>query len=316
VKTGSLRVSVLGLGAMGLRHVRVLAGMPKLFELVGAFDVSEAARAPDYVRRLSSEADAIRDSDAVVVATPIEAHAHAAAGALKAGRHVLVEKPLCGDTQQAEALVEAHRRGGAHLFVGHSERFNPVVRVLARLLRGDRALAIDLRRVGPTRAIPQGVLLNLGVHDLDLACYLGGGELAVRSAVGSGAHASSEHLAHVLFLTATGGVGHLHVDRTRPVKERAITVVTSRWVYQGDLLAHRLFRTPRAGGSTVEVPLPIEEPLAAQAIAFASAVRGAPVRELATAVEGARAVRLAELAMARVSREPDDAEKLSVLGSP
>jgi predicted dehydrogenase len=160
------------------------------------------------------------------------------------------------------------------------------------------------------------VLLNLGVHDLDLACYLGGGELAVRSAVGSGAQASSEHLAHVLFLTATGGVGHIHVDRTRPLKERAITVVTARWVYEGDLLGHRLFRTPRGGGSTVEVPLPIEEPLAAQALAFASAVRGAPAQELATGADGARAVRLAELATAHCSREPADAEKLSVLGSP
>jgi hypothetical protein len=66
----------------------------------------------------------------------------------------------------------------------------------------------------------------------------------------------------------------------------------------------------------VEVPLQIEEPLVAQAVAFAAAVRGSPGRELATGADGARAVRLAELASALCSPDPGDAENLSFLGRP
>ena len=305
-------MSVLGLGTMGLRHVRVLAGLPEAFELVGAFDVADDVQVPDYVGRLASEEDAIRLSDAIVVATPIEAHAEAVARALAAGRHVLVEKPLCDDAAHAEVLLDASSRSGARLFVGHSERFNPVVRALARLLHGERPLAIDLRRVGPSRSIPQGVLLNLGVHDLDLACYLGGGDLVVRSALGEPVDGPGQDFAHVLFETSSGGVGHIHVDGTRAVKERRLEIVTSRWVYEGDLLAHRLFRTARSGGPAKEVPLPVGEPLVAQALAFAAAMSGSPGNELASGADGARAVRLAEAA-ARCSRDAcSTAEKLSL----
>ncbi len=293
------RVSVLGLGVMGLRHARVLASLPEAFELVGAFDVSHDVQAPAYVRRLESEADAIGRADAVVVATPIEAHAESARRALAAGRHVLVEKPLCDRADLAEELGMTASRCGVRLYVGHSERFNPVVRALARLLGEHPVEALDLRRIGPARRIPHGVLLNLGVHDFDLACYLGGGDMSVRSAVGRGVDGATEDVAHVFFESAAGVVGHIHVDRTRAVKDRAVTALTDRWVFEGDLLAPRLVRTSRLDGVATEMPLSIEEPLVAQALAFAASVRGSPSREIATGADGARAVKLAEIAAAQ-----------------
>ena len=88
-------------------------------------------------------------------------------------------------------------------------------------------------------------------------------------------------------------------------------VATRRWIYEGDLLAHRLTRTSRDAGVRTEVPLPLEEPLVAQAIALADALDGASPRELATATDGARAVALAECAASYCV-----AEKLSVLVHP
>jgi predicted dehydrogenase len=299
---------------MGRRHVRVLAALSDRFELVGAYDLSETIEVPPSVPRLASEAEAIGCAEAVIVATPIEVHADSVARALAAGRHVLVEKPMCESAARAEALLAASTRGGARLFVGHSERFNPVVRALSSVLRGERIHAIAFNRVGPARLIPQGVLLNLGVHDLDLACYLSGGDIALRSALGGGGDGASQDTAHVLFETSRGAVGHIHVDRTQPSRNRTITAVTSRWVYEGDLLAGRLRRVSRSGGVATDVPLPAEEPLVAQARAFAEAVQGLPLRELATGADGARAVRLAELAAARCSAA--NAEKLSLSQSP
>jgi predicted dehydrogenase len=287
---------------MGLRHARVLAGLPDRFEVVGAYDV-RADPPPAGLARIGGEAEAIARAEVVLVATPIAAHTGTVGRALAAGRHVLVEKPLCASSAEAAGLVA--RSGASRLFVGHSERFNPVVRALARLVRDDAPLALDLTRVGPSRPSDCGVLLNLGVHDFDLAAYLGGGDLRLRAAHGAAA-GGAEDLAHVLFCTGNGAVGHLYVDRTIPARRRTLTVTTSRFVYEGDLLRHRLVRTHRSGGSATDVPLVLEEPLAAQALALADALDGAANREIATGADGARAVLLAERAAA------DCTEKLSL----
>jgi predicted dehydrogenase len=286
---------------MGRRHIRVLSELPQRFDLVGGYDIRRESQAHDVspaslasLARFESEAEAIAACDVLVVATPILAHTATVARALSAGKRVLVEKPLCARFSEADVLVAAGRvasRGRERLFVGHTERFNPVVRNLARLARGERLLALDFHRVGLSRPNEVGVLLNLGVHDLDLAAYLGGGLVTLRGAVGG------DDFADVLLSTPTAATVHVHVDRTAPHKRRTITLSTPVWTYEGDLLAQRLVRTARDTGLRSEVPLDTEEPLVAQARALADALDGGPVRELATGADGAAAVRLAELAL-------------------
>src|SRR5271166_1895075 len=144
---------------MGQRHVRVLASMPERFELLGAYDPRRDAVTPAGVPRMSAESEAIARAEVVVVATPVGAHAGAVGRALAAGRHVLVEKPLCGREADVTALLEMAGRGPGRAFVGHSERFNPVVRALGKVVRGE-PLTLDLQRVGPSRASDTDVLVN------------------------------------------------------------------------------------------------------------------------------------------------------------
>jgi len=283
---------------MGCRHARVLHGLSDRFDLVGGFDVRGDVEPAKYIVALRSEDEAIARSDVIVIATPIETHGCVVSSALAAGKHVLVEKPLCATTAEACAAVAASKSGG-RLFVGHSERFNPVVRALARLVPRKHVLAIDLRRVGPSRPSRHGVLLNLGVHDLDLAAYLGG-SVALRAAAGARpGDTGSEDVAHVLLTTGSGALAHLYVDRTIVVKQRRITLTTHRWRYEGDLLAHRLVRVKLSDSTRTDVPLTLEEPLAAQAVALADALDGHASHEIATGADGASAVALAEEAAAR-----------------
>jgi hypothetical protein len=153
--------------------------------------------------------------------------------------------------------------------------------------------------------------------------------VTLRAAVGG------RDFAHVLF-DAGGGVGHLYVDGAAPVKHRAIVVTTSRWTYDGDLLAPRLTRAARGGlsgdrprnasqdrprstspGRTgaqpIDIPLPLEEPLLAQARALADALDGAAPREIATGADGALAVKLAEHAATACA---SGAENLSLFARP
>lgn len=299
---------------MGQRHARILRALDARFELTGAFDPSPAVATPEGLTRFASEAEALAGAELVVIATPIETHTGLVARALAGGRHAFVEKPVCATAAEARSAMGAGR-GGARLFVGHSERFNPVVRALAKLVRDEQVVAVDLRRVGPSKPCASGVLVNLGVHDFDLAAYLGGGELTLRGAVGLGPSGpQGPNAAHVVFTSSHGAAGHLYVDRTAPVRRRAIELATTRWVYEGDLLAHRLVRLARSGGPRAEVPLPIDEPLAAQAVAIADALDGGGAREIASGDDGVRALDLAERAAALCARASDGepAENLSV----
>jgi predicted dehydrogenase len=311
-----LRVAVVGAGVMGKRHARVLASRAERFELVAVMDVdleaaTELARACG-VEAAVREGDAIERADAVVVATPIFAHAHSVRRALASGRHVLVEKPVARTAQEAGELVLLAATSGARLFVGHSERFNPVIRALARLVEPGSVESIALHRAGNARSRAggeEGALINLGVHDFDLAAYLARSPLILAHATSvtsaftalrePGASAAEER-ADVTARTESGAKVRVLVDQ-RPVdgmRRRVITLTTRGHVWEGDLLAPSLVRTCRATRAREAIPLEVEEPLLAQALAFFGALRGGPgaAGEIATGHDGMSALLVAERA--------------------
>jgi predicted dehydrogenase len=316
-----LRVAVVGAGAMGRRHARVLASRPDRFALTGVMDVDvAAARAvagAHGTTALLTEADALGVAEAIVVATPMSAHAETVRRALARGTHVLVEKPLAANPREAAGLVALASSSAARLFVGHSERFNPVVRALARLVDPSMVTAVELRRVGPRQcsqvvgasapyagrpAPEEGALVNLGVHDLDLAAYLTSSPLVVRSAVGELAPSGLDERAHVLARSASGAAVLVFVDQ-RPadaLRRRTLKLSTPTHVWHGDLLAPSLVRTCRSTSAREAIPLDTEEPLLAQALAFLAAIRGAPHSEIATARDGLLALAAAERASGQV----------------
>jgi predicted dehydrogenase len=148
----------------------------------------------------------------------------------------------------------------------------------------------------------EGALVNLGVHDLDLAAYLTGSPLVVRSAVGELAPSGLDERAHVLARSASGAAVLVFVDQ-RPadaLRRRTLRLSTPTHVWHGDLLAPSLVRTCRSTSTREGIPLDTEEPLLAQAMAFLAAIRGAPHSEIATAREGLLALAAAERASGQV----------------
>src|SRR5262249_8149460 len=151
----------------------------------------------------------------------------------------------------------------ARLFVGHSERFNPVVQELARRLGDEEIVRIDLCRAGPStsgRTHQGSILLNLGVHDIDLAAYLGRSTVRLRSAEGNEARAP-------LAVSVGGGaVATIRVDRLADTRRRTVRVTTGTHIYEGDLLGGRLARISHRTGVRFDLPIDrATEPLALQA---------------------------------------------------
>ncbi|OGO52574.1 MAG: hypothetical protein A2148_08785 [Chloroflexi bacterium RBG_16_68_14] len=179
-----LRVAVIGVGAMGANHVRVLGELPEA-ELVAIADTDEArlaaapsgrsVRAYDDYRQLLAE----ERLDAVTVAVPTRRHLEVALACIERRVPVLVEKPLAADADECERLGAAAEAQGVPLMVGHVERFNPAVQELKRRLDDGelgRVLQLRARRVGPfyqrerdvgvvddvSAPAPQGVPLMVG----------------------------------------------------------------------------------------------------------------------------------------------------------
>ncbi|MGH7194891.1 MAG: Gfo/Idh/MocA family protein, partial [Candidatus Saccharimonadales bacterium] len=123
-----MRAAVVGVGHLGRIHARILAAMPGV-KLVGVADPIDANRreaaAAHQTRSFADHRELIGQIDAAVIATPTRFHAQVAREMLAAGIHLLVEKPLAVSSVEAAEMVEAARRRGLVLQVGHVERFNP-----------------------------------------------------------------------------------------------------------------------------------------------------------------------------------------------
>ncbi|MEO0140218.1 MAG: Gfo/Idh/MocA family oxidoreductase [candidate division WOR-3 bacterium] len=166
-----LRVGVIGVGHMGAMHARALSRLPDA-ELVGVYDV-DREKALEIAGRYGTRAfvsldDLIKESEAVVVATPTNTHLEVCSVVLDAGLHILVEKPLAHDLPSAEEIVRRSEDKGLVLAVGYIERFNPGLLAAAEYIRDP--MYIEAMRLAPynPRGTDVDVITDLMVHDIDI----------------------------------------------------------------------------------------------------------------------------------------------------
>jgi len=166
---------------MGQNHVRVYS---EIADVVGIADPDVKAGGVVSNRfNVSYYTDATHllkeELDAVSVCVPTEHHAKVALDVIRAGIPVLVEKPLAATVEEAKRIVDAAKKAGITLAVGHIERHNPAIAAVKRHVQegqyGDLVTAAA-RRVSsfPGRVRDIGVVMDLGVHEIDVLRYLVG----------------------------------------------------------------------------------------------------------------------------------------------
>jgi UDP-N-acetylglucosamine 3-dehydrogenase len=283
VGNGRLRLGVIGVGVMGSNHARVLSDMAGV-ELVGVADPDRKQR--DFVAGTLgcgafADADALLRSgvDAAIIAAPTHLHHDIALQCIKAGVHVLVEKPIASTIEESRAIVAAARRAGVTLMVGHVERFNPAVQSIKRAIKDQDILSIAITRVGPfpPRMSNVGVVIDLGVHDIDLIRWFTESEIVEIQPQMSSAVAEREDIALLQFRTASGVLAHINTNWLTPFKARNVTVATRGKYVMGDLLTRQVTECfgfkPDGSYSMRHLPVGHDEPLRAELLAFLQAVR-------------------------------------------
>jgi predicted dehydrogenase len=180
-------------------------------------------------------AEVLSLSDAAVLATPSDTHADLGVALLDAGLDLLVEKPIAPSVNDAERLIAAAVQSGRILMVGHIERFNPAVLELKRLI--DQPIHLDLTRTGPfSPRVTADVVLDLMIHDLDLALSFIKSNVDRVSAVGSSVRTDSLDLASALISWENGVTATLTASRVGQTKVRQIQVTQRDTFVAVDLL--------------------------------------------------------------------------------
>ncbi|MDR3537737.1 MAG: Gfo/Idh/MocA family oxidoreductase [Acetobacteraceae bacterium] len=295
-----LRIGIAGAGHFGRYHALKAAASERA-RLVGVFDPdTERAKTVGWEAGVPEMAfePLLAGIDALIVAAPAEAHHALAAAALRAGKHVLVEKPIAATLEQADELAALATERRLVLQVGHLERFSAAFRALEG--RAGAPLYIEATRIAPfkPRGTDVSVILDLMIHDLDLVLALVDSPIESVDAVGAPVASPREDIANARIRFENGAVATITASRISPRTERRMRIFAQDAYLAVDFAARKLTVIGRERGLPVpgvagfrmeEVSWKDHDSLAAEHAAFvASALDGSPV--LVDAAAGRRAL--------------------------
>lgn len=240
-----MRVGVIGCGYWGAKHIRVLTGLPEVSRVVAVDSrpdriepIRRMYHSAGYAHRLDEVLDQI---DAAVVATPPRTHAPIAAALLRAGKHVLIEKPMAASTGEARELIGLAEAADLVLMAGHTFEYNDAVLALRDVITSGELgtiYYIDAARLNLGLYQPDvNVIWDLAPHDVSIINLLLDRTPDTVTAWGS-RHAGSpfEDVAY-LRLDYGATTANVHVSWLDPAKVRRVTVVGSkRMAVYNDLL--------------------------------------------------------------------------------
>lgn len=295
-----IKIGVVGLGYWGpklARNFHALPGtqlswvcdleQPRLDHVTGLYAETQATR--DYGELLAS------DVDAVVIATPVSTHHALAVAALRAGKHVLVEKPLAASVSDAMDIAETAERLHLAAMVGHTFQYNPAVNVVRDLIRdGELGQIYNINATRASLGLLQpdvNVVWDLAPHDVSILLHILGSDPFQVSASGQVYIQRRKALHEVAYLNLyfpQHVLANVRVSWLDPVKQRRITVVGSRKMLVYDDIADDKVRLYDFGveappysdtpeqfqmsyrhGPETSVPVPWQEPLRLECQAFA-----------------------------------------------
>lgn len=307
-------IGVVGVGHLGAHHARILHGAAG-WRLAGVFD-ADPNRNLDSATQFGMPVcrdleDLLERVDAVTICTPTESHFPIARRAIELGRHVFVEKPVCASNAEAESLVDMAQKAGIKGAVGQIERFNPAVNAVRDRIGSPRFIEAHRLNQFSMRGLATDVVLELMIHDIDLARWLIGEEPVEIRASGVAVLASTDDIANCRLQFPGGCVANLTASRISSNPMRKIRIFSQDYYTSIDLSqksadSYRLFHKgePSAGGYMTlaesegrrlarwTTPVPIFDALEAELADFHDAIVGSRQPRIGLD-EGAKSLRVA-----------------------
>ena len=244
-------VAVIGVGFWGRNHARVYMEIPEA-ELIGVCDI-DAKRAKETAEKYGVEAytDSKKllkrsDVDAVSICTWTTTHAKETIRALKAGKNVLVEKPIASTVREAKQIVKMAENERLILMTGFIERFNPgVERVIKTIEEGSigDVVSATSRRVSewPERVGDVGVVKDSAIHDVDMMRYIFDEDpKTVFAKTGKLRHKRFEDYAQIMLTFSHGKTAFIEANWLTPYKVRKLIITGSKGIVTLDYLSQEI----------------------------------------------------------------------------
>jgi predicted dehydrogenase len=235
----ALNIALIGVGYIGKIHLRLLKENPA-WNLSGIYDIDEEVSAKmateTGVRAFGSFEEAMASAEALDIATPSLSHFELAAAAVRAGKHVFIEKPVTSTIEQARTLKAMVNEAGVVFQVGHVERFNPAF-VAARPFLKEPAF-IEVHRLAQynPRGTDVSVVLDLMMHDIDLILSIVDSPLKHVHVSGSPLVSGTADIANARLEFAGGCVANITTNRLSLKNSRKFRVFTRHNLVNIDLL--------------------------------------------------------------------------------
>jgi UDP-N-acetylglucosamine 3-dehydrogenase len=300
-----LGVAVIGTGFWGKNHARAYKELEST-NLVAICDLN-AERAKNVANQFGVRAytDSTRmlknkEIEAVSVCTWSTILAKEALKALKAGKHVLVEKPMAANTRQARRLLETAEENGLHLTVGFLMRFIPGLQNIREAIENKRIgelVCATAKRVSewPERIGDVGVVKDTAIHDVDVMRYITNEDpIAVYAKTGSMRHRKFEDYAQIMLTYKDGKSAFIESNWLTPYKTRSLIVTGSDAIMRLDYLTQELWIEDAK--ESLQPRYPIKEPLKLELQHFADCIIEKKKPQV-TGADGVKALEIAEAAL-------------------
>jgi UDP-N-acetylglucosamine 3-dehydrogenase len=300
-----LCTAVIGTGFWGKNHARVYSELEST-ELVAICDVNEErakAVADQFgVKAYTSSSRLLKNEkiEALSVCTWSTKLAEEALKALRAGKHVLVEKPMATYTKQGEKLVEVAEENDLHLTVGFLMRFIPGLQHIREAVEGKKIgelVCATAKRVSqwPERIGDIGVVKDTAIHDIDVMHFISGEDpIGVYAKTGSMKHRKFEDYAQIMLTYEDGKSAFIESNWLTPYKTRTLTVTGSDAIMRLDYMTQELWiEDPK---ENLQPRYPWQEPLKCELQHFADCITEKK-KPLITGVDGLKALQIAEAAL-------------------
>ncbi len=292
----TVRVGVIGVGYLGQHHARIYHEIEDT-ELTAVVDIDKK-KADAFAEKYGCKAyydykHILNEVDAVSIVTPTTTHYSIALDCIKAGKDILIEKPITMNVKEAEKLINEAEKRDCIIQVGHLERYNPAVLAASEMIK--KPLFIESERLSPFlgRGTDVDVTLDLMIHDIDIILSLISSPVKDIRAVGAKVLTDKIDVAKAWLAFENGCVALATVSRLSPEKQRRLKVFQKDSFISIDyqnLEIKRHFRTKEGISFAITKP-ENKEPLKEELKDFINCVKERR-RPTVSAVEGKNALKI------------------------
>ncbi len=300
-----LGVAVIGTGFWGRNHARVITELEET-RLLAICDINKdraKAVANQFGVQSYSDSNLMLKNElieAVSVCTWSTSLAKEALKALRAGKHVLVEKPMAANVQQAKTLLQTAEHEDLHLTVGFLMRFIPGLQKIRKAVESKEIgelVCATAKRVSqwPERIGDVGVVKDTAIHDIDAMGYLFNEDpVAVYAKAGNMRHRKFEDYAQIMLTFEKGKNAFIESNWLTPNKTRTLVATGSLAIMKLDYITQEL--TIEDALQTVQPRYSVQEPLKLELKHFATCVMRKE-KPIVTGEDGVKALTIAEAAL-------------------